>query len=94
MKSRRNLFYVALITILLWAGLTGVGRAQDEWLNKPFEQWSKARFAFNTEARVPNSAARKTGWQRHYFRGTSIDLKPAPEHQSRLLLREFVDKRK
>src|SRR5436190_2531374 len=42
MKSHRNLFYVALITILLWAGLTGVGRAQDEWLNKPFEQWSKA----------------------------------------------------
>jgi hypothetical protein len=42
MKNRTRSVYVALMTILLWAGLTGSGLAQDEWLKKPFAQWSKA----------------------------------------------------
>jgi len=42
MQSRNHSLYVALMTMLLWAGLTGAGLAQDEWLSKPFEQWSKA----------------------------------------------------
>jgi hypothetical protein len=42
MKSRRNLFDVTLITLLFLASLTGTGLAQDGWLNKPLEQWSKA----------------------------------------------------
>jgi hypothetical protein len=41
MKNRIHFVYVALMTILLWTGLTGVGLAQDEWLKKPFAQWSK-----------------------------------------------------
>ncbi|MEN3330867.1 MAG: hypothetical protein V7641_232 [Blastocatellia bacterium] len=42
MGSLNHSVYVALMTLLFWAGLTGAGLAQDEWLNKPFEQWSKA----------------------------------------------------
>jgi hypothetical protein len=38
---------------------------------------------------VPGMGLSKVPWQRHYFRGMSVDGEPAPEHQMKLNVREF-----
>jgi hypothetical protein len=55
-------------------------------------EWARSRAAHNAGLRVPNSEARKRGWERHYFRGESIRKEPTPEHQTKLTLLEFADK--
>jgi LPS sulfotransferase NodH len=57
-------------------------------------EWARSRAKHNADLRVPNSAARKEGWQRHYFRGESIRKQPTHEHQTKLALRDFTDRRK
>ena len=56
-------------------------------------EWARSRAAHNADLRVPNSEARKQGWQRHYFRGESIRKEPTFEHQTKLALTEFEDNR-
>jgi LPS sulfotransferase NodH len=56
-------------------------------------EWARSRAKHNADLRVPDSKARKDGWQRHYFRGESIRNNPAHEHQTKLTLLEFADRR-
>jgi LPS sulfotransferase NodH len=57
------------------------------------QEWARSRAKHNADLKVPNSKARKDGWQRHYVRGMSIRETPAREHQTKLSLQEFKDKR-
>lgn len=56
-------------------------------------EWSRSRSKHNEDLKIPDSKARKDGWQRHYVRGVSIRKEPAHEHQTKLLLTEFSDRR-
>jgi LPS sulfotransferase NodH len=57
-------------------------------------EWARSRARHNADLKVPDSQARKEGWQRHYFRGESITQQPAREHQTKLVLGDFSDKRR
>lgn len=56
-------------------------------------EWSRSRSKHNADLKVPDSKARKEGWQRHYVRGVSIRKEPAHEHQTKLALTGFSDRR-
>jgi hypothetical protein len=53
--------------------------------------WTSSRSEFLDDLSVGDAAAVKQAWQRHYFRGTTPDGRPSPQHQTRLRLREFDD---
>ena len=55
--------------------------------------WSKSRESFNADLKESESAAKKAGWQKDYTRGRTITGEAAPEHQTALELKEFIDKR-
>jgi hypothetical protein len=59
-------------------------------LEKEFEDWSRSREQVikNMERREPETA--KRGWQHDYVRGVTRSGAKAPEHQTRLNLKEFV----
>jgi Family of unknown function (DUF6065) len=59
-------------------------------LKREYEQWQESRLAFNEglERRAPEATQR--GWQRDYVKGVTPSGVPAPEHQTRLQLREFT----
>lgn len=54
--------------------------------------WAASRAAFLTELKVPNGNLKET-WQKHYVKGSSPDGHQAPEHQTRLKLRAFEERR-
>ena len=56
-----------------------------------YEQWSQSRRTFLKDQKVPDSQAVADKWQKHYFRGVAIDGTTAPDHQSKLELKEFED---
>jgi len=58
-----------------------------------YTAWSRSRDSFNADLKVSGSAAKKAGWQKDYTRGRTITGEPAPEHQTALELKDFVDKR-
>jgi LPS sulfotransferase NodH len=60
-------------------------------LAKGYQAWSQSRGQFNAELRLPESTARRQGWQRHYMRGKTMSGQSAPTHQTSLKLAEFVD---
>lgn len=63
-------------------------------LKERFEEWTASRATFNTELRVPGSAAQDEKWQKHYSRGRHPDgAAGPPDHRTKLKLREFVEKR-
>ena len=55
--------------------------------------WSKSRESFNGDLKLSGSAAKKAGWQKDYTRGRTVTGEAAPEHQTALELKEFIDKR-
>jgi hypothetical protein len=57
------------------------------------EKWSEQRARFIDDLPLQGSEANRQGWQKHYFRGLSADNQPAPEHETKLRLRDFVDRR-
>ena len=59
-------------------------------LQRDYEQWQQSRLAFNEglERRQPEVTQR--GWQRDYVKGVTPSGQPAPEHQTRLQLKEFT----
>jgi hypothetical protein len=61
-------------------------------LEQGFLEWSKARSGFIEASRRPQTPEFKEGWQKHYFRGIHIEGTPAPEHQSKLGIKEFEDR--
>ena len=68
--------------------------AADPQLETLHREWAQSRAKHNADLKVSNSRARKEGWQRHYVRGISIRTEPAREHQTKLTLAEFADKRR
>jgi hypothetical protein len=68
--------------------------SDDPQLATLHREWAASRQKHNAELKVPGSAARKEGWQRHYVRGISIRKEPAGEHQTKLSLADFADKRR
>lgn len=63
----------------------------DPELAGEFHRWRASRHTFNLRLahEVPQTGSPL--WQRHYFQGTSVAGTPAPEHETRLALREFHD---
>ena len=53
-------------------------------LRRAFRAWRTSRNAFIAD---PEN---KPGWQKHYFRGVTVEGDAAPEHQTRLHLRAFA----
>ena len=65
--------------------------AADPEVSQGFAAWSQSRTQFLAEQQVPDSAAAKEKWQKHYFRGIAPDGTAAPAHQTKLDLREVDD---
>jgi LPS sulfotransferase NodH len=65
----------------------------DPALHEAYRRWTRSRGDFNRDLRRTGSDAQKAGWQRHYMHGRSVEQEPAPEHQSKLVLREFDGRR-
>jgi LPS sulfotransferase NodH len=63
-------------------------------LEAGYRDWARARSIFRKEKAVAGSEAQKAKWQRHYMRGETVSERTAPEHQTALSLREFIDKRR
>lgn len=58
-----------------------------------YTAWSKSRDSFNADLKVAGSAAKKAGWQKDYTRGRTISGETAPEHQTAIELKDFIDRR-
>jgi anti-sigma factor RsiW len=56
-----------------------------------YTAWSQSRAQFLADLEVPESAAVKQKWEKHYFRGMAPDGSVAPAHQTKLELREAED---
>jgi len=54
-----------------------------------FEAWSKSRTHFNEQLHVPNSDAQQEQWQKEYLQGYGPNNIKAPQHQTKLAVREF-----
>jgi LPS sulfotransferase NodH len=66
---------------------------EDPELAALHREWAQSRARHNADLNIPDSQARKDGWQRHYVKGISIRKEPAREHQTKLAVAEFADKR-
>lgn len=58
-----------------------------------YREWSNSRSRFNNALKTGEAHAVAVGWQRHYFRGVTLEGEKAPEHQTALSLAGFTDKR-
>jgi Family of unknown function (DUF6065) len=56
-----------------------------------YMQWAESRRKFNQALTVPGSEAVKSGWQKHYVRGTTPSGGRVEEHQTKLKLQNFGD---
>jgi len=65
----------------------------DPQLDAAHTRWSNSRKSFNADLKEPGSGAQHEGWQRHYFRGESVAHGRPLEHQSKLALAPFDDRR-
>ena len=54
-----------------------------------YREWLAGRDKFIRDLNKPGSEAHAEKWERHYFRGLTRDGTAAPEHQTRLDLKEF-----
>jgi hypothetical protein len=63
----------------------------DRALQKSHGAWEQSRRAFLRELRIGSPDSLKPEWQRHYFQGTMPDGVRAPDHQTKLTLREFTE---
>jgi uncharacterized protein DUF6065 len=68
--------------------------ADDPELADAFQRWCQSRIQFNAELKQPGSDAQRQRWQKHYFQGASVSSAKPFEHQSKLMLQPFVDRRK
>jgi len=68
--------------------------ASNPALKAEYEQWSQERRAFSDYLMVKGSSESKTRWQKRYYRGLTMqDEAGIPDHQAKLRLPEFADKR-
>lgn len=68
--------------------------ADDPEIQAAFQRWSDSRNKFNAELKQPGSEAQRQRWQKHYFQGSSVSTAKPLEHQSKLALHPFVDRRR
>ncbi len=54
-----------------------------------YQAWCASRAKFLANLKTPSSQEAKQAWQKHYFQGTSPNGRDAPEHQTKLNLRQF-----
>ncbi len=66
--------------------------ASDPALEEQFRAWSTSRDSFLRDLKMPGTEASNSGWQKDYTRGTDTRGKRAPEHQTRIILRDFKPK--
>ncbi len=64
--------------------------AENPQLERKYKAWLRSRTAFN--AALHNGQAGDV-WQKHYVHGRSIDGQTFPQHQTKLALRKFCDRR-
>ena len=62
-------------------------------LHRAYLEWSNGREQFLKELKKPGSEAQLSKWERHYFRGITRDGTVAPEHQTRIVLKDFTPPR-
>lgn len=63
-------------------------------LRAQYEAWSRERDSFSDRLNVIGSAEQKERWQKRYYRGQDMQGKsPVADHQGKLRLPEFADKR-
>jgi len=68
--------------------------ASDPALKEEHAQWSLERRDFTDRLMVKGSSEAKMRWQKRYYRGLTMqDEQGIPDHQAKLRLPEFVDKR-
>jgi hypothetical protein len=68
--------------------------ADDPETAAAFQRWSVSRIRFNADLKQPGSEAQRQRWQKHYFQGGSVSTAKPLEHQSKLVLHPFADRRK
>ncbi len=63
----------------------------DPELDQRYRAWQKSRRDFNADLKVAGSSAQQAKWQKHYYRGSAIDLTAlAPDdHRTRVRLKDF-----
>jgi hypothetical protein len=64
--------------------------ASDAKLQEDYRAWDRMRTEFNTGLRQLDPAIVKRGWSREYLKGVTTAGAEAPEHQTRLHLKEFT----
>lgn len=76
------------------------GLSSDPSLERDYQAWSQSRATFNAALASPQSEAVKQRWQKHYFQGVTkqhaagASAPPATkDHQTKLVLRPFTDRR-
>jgi hypothetical protein len=65
--------------------------SSDPELHADYLKWADSRRQFNEDLKKDNTQARKDGWQKHYAQGKTVSEKRSTSHQSKLVLREFMD---
>lgn len=69
--------------------------ADDPALKADLEAWSQERTRFSDRLNVTGSSEQRERWQKRYYRGLTMQDRPgAPDHQGKLRLAEFADRRK
>lgn len=58
-------------------------------MKEAYERWSAGRNQFIKDMKQPGTEAHAKRWERHYFQGQAVDGSPAPQHQTRLFVKEF-----
>jgi hypothetical protein len=59
-------------------------------LEQEYQAWSRSRWEFLADLAGARPEALERGWQRDYTKGMTATGTPAPEHQTRLDLKEFT----
>jgi uncharacterized protein DUF6065/SapC protein len=68
--------------------------ADNPTLKAELERWSRERTSFSDRLHLANSPERKERWQKRYYRGIDMQGRSGvSDHQAKLRLPDFVDKR-
>ncbi|MFZ5790976.1 MAG: DUF6065 family protein [Pseudomonadota bacterium] len=68
--------------------------ASEPALQADYEAWSRERTRFSDRLNITGSSEQKERWQKRYYRGIDMRGKPGiADHQAKLRLAEFSDKR-
>lgn len=63
--------------------------ASDKKVEKEYREWERSRSKFMADLDQRGTEANRRGWQKHYFKGETQTGETVPDHQTRVVLREF-----